>query len=294
VLVSNISRTAYGYSCFRPTGTKDWLVMFTVGGEGCVRHKDHVQNCRKNDLIILPPGITHDYFTPKGGNWNIKWAHFIPRTSWTSWLRLPKVADALLFLHISDESIQSRMNLAFDRLIADNRAASNSFREELGLNSLEEILLLAASASPREAVDSLDPRIGEILNLLSSNIQKSFSIQELAQTVCLSPSRLTHLFKEQTGDSILETLLKIRLRQSAKLLELTSRQVTEIAADVGFQSPDYFSSKFRQYFGENPTSYRKRHLLSQELGVVIASEANPTPLHVPHRQNAGTHDPVEQ
>jgi AraC family transcriptional regulator of arabinose operon len=205
------------------------------------------------------------------------------------------VAEALLFLHISDESILSRMNQAFDRLIADNRAASNSFREELGLNSLEEILLLAASASPREAIDSLDPRIGEILNLLTSNIKKNFNIQELAQAVCLSPSRLTHLFKEQTGDSILETLLKIRLRQAAKLLELTSRQVTEIAADVGFQSPDYFSSKFRQYFGENPTGYRKRFLLSQELGMGHSFEANPTPPHVPHRQAAATtHEPVER
>ncbi|WP_232289033.1 helix-turn-helix domain-containing protein [Paenibacillus sp. Aloe-11] len=93
---------------------------------------------------------------------------------------------------------------------------------------------------------------------LQSVVDNSYVPSGRVKAVCLSPSRLSHLFKKQVGDSIIETLIKYRLNQAEKLIKYTIRPITEIALGVGFNSPDYFSRKFTDYFGVNPSKYRKQ------------------------------------
>jgi len=76
--------------------------------------------------------------------------------------------------------------------------------------------------------------------------------------VFLSPSRLAHLFKAETGQTITEALRQIRLRQAARLLRHSGRSVQEIAAEVGFHCPFHFSRRFRQAFGVGPREYRRQ------------------------------------
>lgn len=49
-------------------------------------------------------------------------------------------------------------------------------------------------------------------------------------------------------DLVTSTLIKLRLRQAAKLLQFTSRKVTDIAHEVGFESSFYFTKKFTSQF----------------------------------------------
>ena len=61
----------------------------------------------------------------------------------------------------------------------------------------------------------------------------------------------------QTGQTLTGALAQLRLRQAARLLAYTSRNVSEIAADVGFESAFYFSRVFKRNFGASPLEYRK-------------------------------------
>jgi AraC family transcriptional regulator of arabinose operon len=105
----------------------------------------------------------------------------------------------------------------------------------------------------------MDPRIKDVLSLLSQDYSETHQIEDLARKVCLSPSRLAHLFKEQVGDTIIETLIKYRLKHAEKRLVFTNRPITEIALETGFNSPDYFTRQFTKYYGINPSQYRKLH-----------------------------------
>src|SRR5205807_3225926 len=91
----------------------------------------------------------------------------------------------------------------------------------------------------------------------------------LAREVDLSPSRLAHLFKQELGDSVTNTVLILRLRRAARLLEYTSRRVGAIAEDVGFSSAFYFSRQFHRHFGLSPRAYRahgQRLVSKSEIG----------------------------
>lgn len=257
VLVCGHFRERFGYHVHRSWGTRDWLITYTITGRGLYRQEGVAIHAEPGDLTLLVPGAVHDYGATPEGVWEFTWAHFVPRPSWAAWLRLPEVGKGLHRLAIADMTVRQRIQRAFTRLSRDAQGAG-AFREELALNALEEILLLAAREQHRAAARPVDPRIQRVLDHLAANLAERHTLADLAREVSLSPSRLAHLFKEQVGDSIVETILKLRLRQAARLLEFTPRQVKEIAHDVGFQSAFYFSRQFRAHFGVSPTEYRRR------------------------------------
>jgi AraC family transcriptional regulator of arabinose operon len=74
----------------------------------------------------------------------------------------------------------------------------------------------------------------------------------------LSPSRLSHLFKAETGISVQRYLETARMRHAAELLRRTSFSIKQIAAAVGFPDPLYFSQRFRVFTEASPTDYREK------------------------------------
>ncbi len=80
----------------------------------------------------------------------------------------------------------------------------------------------------------------------------------MARTSNLSVSRFAHLFRTQLGTTPQQFVERRRLDAACRLLELTTRPVTSIAAEVGFTNPLYFSTRFRAHTSHSPTQYRSQ------------------------------------
>jgi AraC family transcriptional regulator, arabinose operon regulatory protein len=253
ILVSDHFVEPYGYSTFRSKGTRDWLLTYTLSGQGVYHLEGETVLCSTGDVVLLSPGTPHHYLTPEGQTWEFLWVHFVPEPRWSELLQLPERLPGLLFHHIEAKWLRQRLFEAFQRLIRDSKE-TDYWGRLLGINALEEVLVLLAQSAARRSV--IDPRVEDTLHYLSSNLREQLTITSLAKRALLSPSRFAHLFKEQTGDSVMETLLKLRLRHAARLLEHTTLPVAEIAEEVGFRSPFYFTKQFHAMFGASPTKYR--------------------------------------
>ncbi len=258
ILVAGHFDVEFGYAGHRRAGTSDWLIAYTLAGGGLYRSGRELVTTRVGDVTLLPPTVPHDYRAPRNGRWEFVWAHFLPRPGWTRWLQLPAVHGGLHCFSIHTPGSQHRIAAAFQRLIADSRIGGglSAVDQELALNALEEVLLICAREMDTEHTRGLDPRIEHVLDVLSRRMATSQTVADLAADVALSPSRLAHLFKAQTGASIVETLTTIRLEQAARLLAQTTHSISEISTQVGFRSAFYFSSRFRQRFGHSPSAYR--------------------------------------
>ena len=244
------------YKVSRPEGTKDWLITYTISGNGQFTIDDHVQFVEKGDIAILKPKTVHQYAT-HGSSWEFVWAHFLPRESWIELFMLPERANGLFYLRIEQSQLRERVLSSFQRMIRDNHSIQ-SFAKELSMNALEEILLAVNQWSHTNDKIQIDLRVQEVLRIFSENLKESHTLESLSRQVSLSPSRLSHLFREQVGNSIIATLLSMRLRQAARLLEFTDRSISEIAGDVGFSSPFYFTKQFTAFYGMNPRAFRKK------------------------------------
>jgi len=255
-LLADHFRSGYGFYGHRTWGTKDWLLIYTMAGSGSFRVSEEVDISLPGDAFLIPPGIPHHYAANEGGGWELLWVHFVPLPEWEDWLRLPRTKEELIRVHVAGERVRSRLEKAFFRLIEDARSGEKADVQLSHLALAEILLLLHREQEERDRTEATDERITLVTRLLLDHLSRKITLPELARAVHLSESRLSHLYKEQTGETPLETLVKLRLQRAAKLLELTSAPVKEIAAEVAFESPFYFSKRFAAYFGVSPTAYR--------------------------------------
>jgi AraC family transcriptional regulator, arabinose operon regulatory protein len=258
VLVSGHFDERPGYSAYRAHGRADWLIKYTLRGQGLYRQPDLSVLVGPGELTLLAPGAYQDYSVPEGGEWEFLWAHFVPRPAWMPLLKLPEVGRGLHHLAVASPNARERIEAAFRRLHRDAVSGLRPLAEELALNALEEVLLVAAGEVADDGRLPFDPRVQAALELLSHDLTHDHSVESLAAMVYLSPSRLAHLFREQTGQTVAEALRQLRLRQAARLLRHSGRSIQEIAAEVGFHCPFHFSRRFRQSFGVSPREYRRQ------------------------------------
>jgi AraC family transcriptional regulator of arabinose operon len=101
-----------------------------------------------------------------------------------------------------------------------------------------------------------DFRIGKVLRSIESN--PSQSISDLARSLNLSNSRLSHLFKARTGQSLNVFLVQRRLDKAAGLLRATEMRVKEITYGVGYCQEPSFVPAFKKRFDCSPTIYRNQ------------------------------------
>jgi AraC family transcriptional regulator of arabinose operon len=103
----------------------------------------------------------------------------------------------------------------------------------------------------------MDHRIQVVCSELESDLG-SLRITDLSQTVNLSSSRLRHLFKSETGQTLTQYLKALRMEEARLLLNTTFLSVKEIMNRIGVSSGSHFARDFRESCGQSPTKYRAR------------------------------------
>ena len=93
---------------------------------------------------------------------------------------------------------------------------------------------------------------------------EQFGVKEAAQIYGVSRSHMHRRLKKLTGKSVSQFIRELRLEKSMELLQKDMATVSEIAYSVGFHSPTYFNTCFKEYFGFTPGEAKIREHLEQE------------------------------
>lgn len=100
---------------------------------------------------------------------------------------------------------------------------------------------------------NMDERVASVLEYLrSTSLDYRISREEIAEAVSLSPDRLSHLFREQSGITIRRYLLWLRLRAAVEEMALKD-SLTDIAHTAGFADSAHLSRTFKQMLGLAPS-----------------------------------------
>ena len=102
----------------------------------------------------------------------------------------------------------------------------------------------------------MDPRVRQIIDLLSEDLSRDFDFTALAASVNLSPSRLRHLFKDETGLTPAQYLKRLRLERAKELLEGSFLRLKDVMPLVGINDESHFVRDFKKAHGLPPTRYR--------------------------------------
>ena len=93
---------------------------------------------------------------------------------------------------------------------------------------------------------------------IQQNYTRTFSLEELSETIGVSKSYLSRIFKMDTGISPWDYLNRFRIQKSKELLLLTDESITAIAASVGYEDVGYFGRVFRETAGCSPREFRQQ------------------------------------
>lgn len=109
------------------------------------------------------------------------------------------------------------------------------------------------------SVDGISARleIQRAIEIMHARFGERLTVSVLARNVNCSESHFSRLFKQETGLSPLEYLIRIRIDKAKILLSRTDKNATEIALECGFASASHFSGTFHKITGINPLQYRK-------------------------------------
>ncbi len=99
-------------------------------------------------------------------------------------------------------------------------------------------------------------RIKPALQLLQENLDRYFSIAELADACYISPNHFSHIFKDVMGISPIKYAQRLRIDKAKRLLADESLCVYEVAEKLGFEDQFYFSRVFKKVTGLSPLDYR--------------------------------------
>ncbi|XOL93317.1 arabinose operon transcriptional regulator AraC [Enterobacter hormaechei] len=215
---------AEGYLDFyvdRPLGMKGYILNLTVRGEGVIKNGDRQFICRPGDMLLFPPGGDPPLRTPPGCQRVVSPVGLFPSARLLAGVASWPAIFAHTGLYRPDEAHLAQFRELFAQIIEAGQAGGR-YAELLAINLLEQVLLRRMEAINESLNPPLDNRVRDACQYISDHLADSqFDIASVAQHVCLSPSRLSHLFRQQLGVSVLSWREDQRISQAKLLLSTT-------------------------------------------------------------------------
>lgn len=92
---------------------------------------------------------------------------------------------------------------------------------------------------------------------IDENFNRDITLDEVSQSVNISPYYFSKIFKDETGENFIGYLTNARIEKAKRLLANPNYSIKEICAEVGYGDPNYFSRIFKKYVGATPSEYRE-------------------------------------
>jgi AraC-like DNA-binding protein len=210
------------------------------------------------DIMVVPSGTPHAYAADAANPWSIYWFHAMGET-------LP---DLLGELRVSREHpvvhvgrhpelvalfVELRQTLEADYCQPNLLYASRVLTYLFGV-----MIRKQREAKRRDTGDTLS-QIQRTIEHMVRHSASAVAVETLASMAGLSTSHYTARFRELTGFSPKNYLIRLRMHRAAQLLGTTRESVSSIARHVGYEDPLYFSKTFRRSHDASPSEYRKAH-----------------------------------
>jgi AraC family transcriptional regulator, arabinose operon regulatory protein len=248
------SRARGSVIVYRPQGTRDWIMIATQSGEGYVRTGRSRQVLRRGDVLLIQPDTPQEYgYADDRTEWFSTWAHFHPNPRLLPRLVWPSIGKGLMLVSLGEQIAEFEPEL---RRMVEVSSQATRLRLELGMNSLERIILMCNEYNPLQETMVSDARIRKAIEIIGEDLSQPLNIDRLSRGVGLSRSRFSVLFAQETRMTPQNYVEYVRLARAAQMLVMSTWAVGTIAEAVGFSNPYYFSTRFSLRYKMSPSAWR--------------------------------------
>ena len=234
-----------------------YLFFLVQEGAGRLEYGGKAYALKAGDCVFIDCRRAYSHSTEEK-LWTLRWCHF-SGPSMASVYEKYLERGGLPVLQ-PGEPTRSAMASVLEKLMAV--AGSGDYMRDMLINQhLSELLTLLMSESWHPETKRPAPRRASVLEVkeyLDSHYAEKISLDQLADRFYLSKFYLTHMFREQFGQTISAYLQAVRITHAKQMLRFSSGNLETIALSCGFSTPAYFSRVFREVEGIAPSEYRRK------------------------------------
>lgn len=231
----------------------DHLLIYCRAGRGWLETQDGRFEVGGGDLLLLPRGAAHAYGADAGRPWTIHWVHFDGALC-DDFLRLLGKAG------LRRIGVQPRLLADFEALLGLHRQGLNPAHFIHAAHQLQALLSSLAVLPARTTLKSgrvLD--VDAVQAVMRSHLHGSLNLDELAAQFKLSRFHFAKTYRALTGHAPIQDFIQLKMAQACRLLDQGGLEVRQIAEQLGYDDPYYFSRLFRKVVGMAPSHYRALH-----------------------------------
>lgn len=235
----------------------EYQLLYNTAGEGTFESTHCPKTYIKpGDMFLLFPGEWHSYHPKAHTGWNSFWIGFKGKNMddrVKAGFLLPEKPIYHVGYSFVIESLYKRAyEIAMEEAAYSQQTLAGIVNYLIGtMYSLERNIELGKNQMQVDMINRARLRIRE-------SLETDMTIQQIADEQGVSYSNFRKLFKEYTGLSPATYQQELRLLRAKELLTTTELSIKEIAYRLNFESPDYFSAKFKAKIGLKPSDIRAK------------------------------------
>ncbi len=239
---------------YRKKGLLENFLFYCVDGHGWYEINKQRYEVGPYEFFILPRNVEHAYGSSADHPWSIYWIHFGGDAlgELNDIQAVQKYFKPFHLKHSTEiisvfSKIYKTLQLGYsiDNLLFANMCLAH-FLTLFIYNSRH------FDSVPNEKLDCVD----SAMLYMQQHINENISLTDLSKHYNYSVSRFSNLFKQKTGYAPIDYFLQMKMQKACQQLDFTNNSVKEIAFEMGFDDPYYFSKRFRSIIGVSPKKYR--------------------------------------
>lgn len=245
-------------------------ITYILSGTGQYVVEDELYNVQAGDLILCNAGVRHHAVVTNSKDPTVEF--YVGFTDY-HFKDMPKnhlcIGDNSYVIH-TDAELRQNLTRQSYAMLAENETNQVGKYFMLKAHLMQFLLLLIRQeAKPQPVQDGchFDTHyksyvVNQIISYLDTHYNEKISLDRIAQNMYLSPVYISKIFKEETGESPINYLIKIRLEKAKEMLSATQPEsIKKIANDVGYEDAYHFSKLFKKYYGVSPLHFRANNSL---------------------------------
>ncbi len=230
-------------------GIDEYILIYCIDGKGFFEFGGTRHLISADTALVCFPAYPHWYGADEKDPWTIYWAHFTGRDA----SELCALSSLTIDTPVGHTGMRASMIGTFNELLSSFDEGASVARAIYAATCLRKIFTTIAIAPKASRAD-----ITDVIAHMKAHLDTDVTLAELSSLAGLSKYHFLRRFRSKTGYAPLDFFQRLRVERACELLTASRGKIAEIAREVGYEDPYYFSRVFSRVMGVSPRDYRRR------------------------------------
>ena len=234
----------------RREGADGNILLYCTAGHGVVEFSGQTLTLEENEAVVIPARAAHRYYALDDAPWSLLWMHF--KGEDCALCPVEKGEKIIFASHYAQNRLFLLFSMIFRTLHTDYDLGNFRYIGRVAESILSEVY----DRSKPVEFSGPERQVTELVRYMNDHIREVVTMDDLAACSGLSESYINRIFKKSTGMPPMRFFQDLKMRMARGIFDNNRDiRVYDVALQMGYTDPYYFSRVFRKVVGVSPSAY---------------------------------------